>query len=288
MSETDAGPLIPRRRLGAAFRALRDARRETLQQTARSVMFSPSKLSRIENGQAGEPHPRDVRDLIAHFAPGEAETARLESLAEAGRVPGWWQVPPYSMPSRLDTFISYESAAARMESYVPAVVPWILQTPAYADAALRALAPHLAPAEREHQVEIRMERQRALRARANSPTLLFVIPEAVLHRRVGTRDEMRTQLTAMLDSYDDPAIDLHVIPFSAGIYEALEVTSLTVFLFADDADADVVALERVGFTQFLERPDDVAKYRNVVSGLEAHRLDRSRSRAFIARVRDQE
>ncbi len=288
MSETDAGPLIPRRRLGAAFRALREARRETLQQTAGSVMFSPSKLSRIENGQAGEPHPRDVRDLIAHFAPGEAETARLESLAEAGRVPGWWQVPPYSMQGRLDTFISYESAAARIESYVPAVVPWIVQTREYADAALRALAPHLAATEREHQVEIRMERQRALRARAQRPALLFVIPEAVLHRRVGTHLAMRAQLTAMLDAYEDPTLDLHVIPFAAGIYEALEVTSLTVFLFTDEADADVVALERVGFTQFLERPEDVAKYRRVVGGLAAHWLDRSRSRAFIARVRDQE
>lgn len=288
MNPTASGPLIPRRRLGAAFRALREKHEETLQQTARAVMFSPSKLSRIENGQAGEPHPRDVRDLIAHFGPDATETARLEALADAGRVLGWWQLAPYSMQGRLDTFISYESAAARMECYVPAVVPWILQTPAYADSALRGLAPHLDAAERQHQVDIRLERQRALRARADHPSLLLVVPEAVLHRRVGGTDTMRAQLTAMLDAYDDPTLDLHVIPFAAGVYEALEVTSLTVFLFDDDADADVVALERVGFTQFLERPDDVVKYRRVVAGLAAHWLDRSRSRAFIARVRDQE
>src|SRR5687767_7194771 len=123
VATADAGPLIPRRRLGAAFRELRVARGETLQQTATALLLSPSTLSRIENGLAGEPHPRDVRDLIDHFeVNGEYATA-LKDLAEAGRQPGWWQLPPYEFTGDIDTFISYESAASSIREYSPTLVP---------------------------------------------------------------------------------------------------------------------------------------------------------------------
>lgn len=286
MTTASTGPLIPRRRLGASFRELRDARSETLQQTAKALMFSPSKLSRIENGLAGEPHPRDVRDILAHFGVDGTDTgARLEELAEQGRIPGWWQVPPYEMPSRLDTFISYESAATRIESYVAAVVSGLLQTRAYATACIRGLAPHLDPQAVQAQVDLRMRRQEQLRLRRDAPTQLHVLPETVLHRRAGSLDVMAEQLDGLIAAFEDPLLDIHVIPFSAGIYEAIEVSNLTVFSFAEESDPDVAALERVQFIQFMDRPDTVDKYRRVISHLSNYWLDRAASRAFIERVR---
>jgi transcriptional regulator with XRE-family HTH domain len=285
VASANSGPLIPRRRLGAAFRELREARGETLQQTAKALMFSPSKLSRIENGLAGEPHPRDVRDLIAHFGLARSpQAARLEELAEAGRRPGWWQVPPYRMPARLDMLIAYESAASRIEAYQSTVAPGLLQTPDYARETIARVLPHLTPAEVEHQVEIRIERQRRLRGGQDPPTQVYVAPETILHRQVGTPKVMHDQLTALLEAYDDPHVDLHIIPFSAGIYEAVEMGLVTIYRFADGADSDIVCIERYQYTEFLDRPATISKYRRVIERLEKFRLDRDESRAFIERI----
>lgn len=286
MASANTGPLIPRRRLGAAFRELREARNETLQQTAKALMFSPSKLSRIENGLAGEPHPRDVRDLLAHFdLNGTDRSGQLEELAAAGRVPGWWQVSPYTMPSRLDTYISFENAASRIENYIPTVVPGLLQTEAYATEVLRRLAPRLSAGEIEQQVALRMARQRALRERDPAPELVLIAPETVLRRSVGDAAMMRGQLAALVDSYDDPQIDFRVIPFTAGLHPAME-GGYTLFHFEDPRDADVVALDTVSSTQFLDQEETVRKHRNTLQDLQKYWLGRTESRDFVRRFRD--
>jgi transcriptional regulator with XRE-family HTH domain len=286
VTTSNTGPLIPRRRLGAAFRELRDAKGETLQQTAKALMFSPSKLSRIENGLAGEPHPRDVRDLIAHFSLDDAERATaLEDLAAQGRVPGWWQVPPYAMPSRLDTFISYESSASRIDAYISLVVPGLLQTREYAAATLRRLVPLLSEREITDQVDLRERRRRELRERPEPPDLLFVIPETVLHRKVGTAQIMYDQLTAILDAIDDAGISFHVIPFEAGLYEAAESGMLTLFHFENEQDDDVVAIETRLSVFFVDQPTQVEENRRLFADAERYWLDRTDSRDFIERSR---
>jgi transcriptional regulator with XRE-family HTH domain len=287
VASANSGPLIPRRRLGAAFHQLREARGETLQQTAKALMFSPSKLSRIENGLAGEPHPRDVRDLIAHFGLTDTpDAAHLEDLAHDGRQPGWWQLAPYSMPSRVGMLIAYESAATRIAGYMPTVVPGLLQTPEYAKGVLERSAPHLSAAEVEHQVQVRMERQRRLSLREQPPRQWYVLPETILHRQVGTPATMRDQLGALLKASADPLIEFHVIPFSAGIYEAVELSTLYLFSFTPPDD-DLVVIERVRYIEFMDRPGTVAKYDTVLRKLSDYWLDQDRSRAFVAEIRQE-
>jgi transcriptional regulator with XRE-family HTH domain len=284
VTTSNTGPLIPRRRLGAAFKQLREARGETLQQTSKALMFSPSKLSRIENGSAGDPHPRDVRDLIGHFglaATGEA--ARLVELAEAGRVPGWWQVPPYDATGHLDTFISYESAAARIQEYSPIFVPGILQTRRYARQVFSRLLPDAADSEIDRLTEGRLERHRRLQRKDHPPDRQYVITEAVVRRLIGTAELMVEQLTELLDVFDDPHIELRLIPFSAGIYEAVSLTTTTVFEFASALDRDVVAIERIRHTEFFERSTTVEKYRAILDHLPDVYLSTADSKKFIER-----
>ena len=181
------GPLIPAWRFGGEIKRLRDVRGETLADTARGLMISTSKLSRIENGQ-GELRPRDVRDLLAYFDVGDSPTgAQLRDWAEQARVPGWWQDGAYQMPRRLDTFIAYENAASRIRGFVPNVVPGTLQTPEYARATLRRLVPRLTDTELDEQVELRMARRAALAERDPPPETVLVIPESVLHVSWGRR-----------------------------------------------------------------------------------------------------
>jgi transcriptional regulator with XRE-family HTH domain len=280
----DTGPLIPRRRLGSAFRELRESRGETLQQTAKAVMFSPSKLSRIENGVAGEPHPRDVRDLINHFGLAETtDAAYLAELAEAGRRPGWWQAPPFEFGGDLDTFISYESAASRIREYSGTVVPGLLQTRAYAREVFTTFRPDLTAAEIEQLVDGRMERQRRLTRRPVRAPRLHVSPETILHRRVGSPATMFEQLTVLLEAQDDPTVDFRIIPYSSGLYEGVDLTTVTLFEFESSKDDDVVAIERIRHTEFIDRHRVVAKYEEILGRLSDYWLDESASRDFVER-----
>ena len=55
-------PTVRRRELGALLRGLRLAKGLTVEQAAERLMFSMSKLSRMETGH-GVATPRDIRDL---------------------------------------------------------------------------------------------------------------------------------------------------------------------------------------------------------------------------------
>jgi transcriptional regulator with XRE-family HTH domain len=282
VTTSDTGPLIPRRRLGAAFKQLREARGETLQQTSKALLFSPSKLSRIENGSAGEPHPRDVRDLIAHFGINGSDAGSLEALAEAGRRPGWWQLPPYEFTGDLDTFISYESAASRISEYSPMMVSGLLQTPRYAREVVARVAPMWTDEQIDLMVTARLERQRRMRAKRTPRT--HVMDEVILHRLVGSRSIMREQLESLVEAFSDDHVGYHIVPHTAGLYEALELTTTTAFHFDSTDDQDIISIERIMYVDFLDREKAITKYKEILDRLSRYWLDESESRRFIERT----
>src|ERR1700751_2900124 len=59
-------PTVRRRELGALLRKLRTEKGLTVEQAAEQLMFSMSKLSRMETGH-GVPTRRDIRDLCALY-----------------------------------------------------------------------------------------------------------------------------------------------------------------------------------------------------------------------------
>lgn len=95
---------------------------------------------------------------------------------------------------------------------------------------------------------------------------------------------MRRQLTALTE---EPLIEVHVVPFAAGMYEAVELSTTTLFRFGDPTDPAVIAIERVQHMDFSDRPQTVAKYAAVLKHLQDYWLDRDRSRDFIEKVRDE-
>ena len=73
------GPVVTRRRLGGELRRLREGLGLKLEDVARSLECSPSKVSRLENGK-GVPRWRDVRDMLDVY--GVADGSRsLPALA---------------------------------------------------------------------------------------------------------------------------------------------------------------------------------------------------------------
>ena len=84
-------PTGRRRELGALLRRLRTEKGLTVEQAADRLLFSMSKLSRMETGH-GVATRRDIRDLCDLYGvTDEAERDHLMNLAVEGRQQGWWQ-----------------------------------------------------------------------------------------------------------------------------------------------------------------------------------------------------
>src|SRR4249920_3516066 len=78
-------PTVRRRELGALLRKLRTEKGLTVEQAAEQLMFSMSKLSRMETGH-GAPSRRDIRDLCDLYGvTDETERDRMKKLAEEGK-----------------------------------------------------------------------------------------------------------------------------------------------------------------------------------------------------------
>ncbi|WP_143517201.1 helix-turn-helix transcriptional regulator [Pseudonocardia sp. MH-G8] len=285
---TAPGPAGPRRRLGAELRRLRSRAGLHLEQVARQVPCSTSKVSRLETGK-GVPKPADVRRLMEIYRV-ESDTERdmLMRLVRDSREQGWWE--PYTEGVAPERFVldlsgrypALESEAVAVRTFDLSVLHGLLQTADYARAVMRALLPHHSRDEIEQLVRLRLARQQALR-RASAPLRYSaVLDEAVLSRLTGGTEVMAEQLSALLDVSELPGVSIHVLPFSVGVHRA-HFGRFVILEFDDAVASDVAYAEGPAGDHYLESQSDVDLYKDVFADAAARSLDRDASRALIAR-----
>lgn len=280
------GPLIPRRRIGAEFRRLREERGEQLKDTAAALVISASKLSRIETGQA-EPRPRDLKYLLDYFAiTGTPLSDEITRWTVQARARPWWVSQKFTMPARLEAYLSYESAATRIEEYEPNFIPGPLQTEEYARRVVSAVVPGLSASEADHQARLRRARREFLDSRDNPIQLVVAFPEEVLRRSLGDEQIRRGQLAALLTDCEDPRFEIHVLTDAAGIYPALDGGPFTIFHYADDRDLTTVALASVTGTEFSHERAVVDDCSERFFDLHRRWLSPTDSRTFIESARN--
>lgn len=280
---TDSGPTVRLRRLGSELRRLRDAAGFTLDQVGAEMECSGARISRMENGQV-KVHPRDVRDLLALYGV-EDEKLRdsLITLARQARQKGWWQTYGNVLSDTHTDFVSLENSAASLRTYQTQLVPGLLQTPEY----LRALAAadrRLADDEEETEkyIQARTVRQSVL-SREEPLRLWAILGEAVLHQQVGGAEVMRAQLRHLHTAAGSGNVTLQVLPFSNGAHAGM-MGPFVIFEFPDRADLDVVYLENLTSSLYLEDEAEIARYTEVFDHLRASALPTARSRKLIEQV----
>jgi transcriptional regulator with XRE-family HTH domain len=268
------GPVLPRKRIAAELKRLREAAGLTLEQVAEALLVSTSKLSRLENAQ-GSPQARDVRDLVNFYQiDGTELAARLTRWTRASHRQGWWADYSEAISNDLDTHIAYESEASVVRVYTIPALPALLQTPEYARAFYEDNEPWRDREEINALVELRTRRQASLATRAEQPPLKLVAitHESGLHQHIGSRQTMWAQLDHLVDRSTAANVDLRVLPFTA----PLPFTSTCMyayFEFSDSLDRDVVAIETHAGFRYIETTNRVAQYRRHYE----HLLDRSLS-----------
>ncbi|MFG3499029.1 helix-turn-helix domain-containing protein [Streptomyces sp. NPDC047928] len=284
MGGTRHGPAVRRRKLGEELRGLRLAAGLTSREAARLVGWHQSKVSRIETGTSGVTHVDVTRLLDAYGVDDLRLRALLETLAGAadGSRTGWWHAYRGVIPQQYRDFISLEAQACAARTLETSVVPGLLQTPAYARAVTRAALEGLPTQTVDSLVRVRIARQEVLRGE-RPLRLEAVVDEAVLRRQVGGPGVMREQLRALLEPARLPHVRLQVLPFATGGYVGLS-GSFVIFSFPNISDLDVVVLDHLTSSLYLERTEDLEAYGAAFRTMQAHALTPEDSLDLIAGI----
>ncbi|WP_406388350.1 helix-turn-helix domain-containing protein [Streptomyces sp. NBC_00887] len=278
------GPAVRRRKLGEELRSLRHTTGLTSREAARLLGWHQSKVSRIETGASGVT-PGDVTRLLDAY---DVDDVHLRSLLEVlagsagGGGTGWWHAYRGLIPPQYRDFISLESQAGAARTLETSVVPGLLQTAGYARAVTRSSLDGLPPGQLDSLVEVRLARQGVLYAQ-RPLELSVVLDEAVLRRGVGGPQVMREQLDHLAHAAQLPHVQLQLLPFEAGSYIGL-TGPFVIFSFPNISDLDVVVLDHLTSSLYLERREDLEAYSSAFRTMQAHALSPERSLDLIAAV----
>ncbi len=274
-------PTVRRRRLALELRRLREAARLTCEEVAERLECSASKISRVETGRVSV-SPRDVRDMLEIYGIPEGQRAGLVQLARDSRQKGWWHAYSDTIQPQYATYLGLESAASEIRIYEVSLIPGLLQTEDYARTVIGSGMVSSTPEDVERKVELLMARQPAL-TRAEPPKLWAVLDEAALRRRVGGGGLMRLQLEYLLGMGSLPNVAVQVIPFGGGAHPAMG-RPFVILVFPERVDPDVVYLEDLTSSLYLEDVDEVDRYNMFFNHLRATALSFDDSSALITSV----
>lgn len=259
------GPTVLRRLLGAQLRRLRERQGITREEAGYAIRASGSKMSRLELGRVGFKE-RDVADLLTLYGvTDETDRESLLALAQDANSPGWWHRYGDVLPGWFETYVGLEEAAALVRTYEVQFIPGLLQTEEYARAVISLGNSTAPPEEIEQRVSLRTTRQKLL-TRGDSPRLWAVVDEAALRRPIGGRDVMRGQIERLIEAAKLPGVILQVLPFRVGGHTA-EAGAFSILRFPESDLPDVVYVEQLTSSLYLDRRDDVDSYMEAMERL---------------------
>lgn len=262
----DIGSTVPRRQLGRLLRQFRNEAGVTLDAAAEALEYSRQKIWRIECG-LGSVRVLDVKAMCELYGVSAEMTEAMRGLAAETKSKGWWHAYGDAVPSWFELYVGLESAAASVRQYQETVIPGLLQTREYIQALARIDQPAVTDEDREHAVQVRLQRQNLLSRRLPKPPRLeAVISEAVLRRRVGGQSIMVGQLTALLEASERPNMSVRVVPLAAGPHLGAVAGSFVILNFPATKggraapEPSVVYSESLTGALYLDKPAELRAY----------------------------
>lgn len=187
---------------------------------------------------------------------------------------------PGSLAEHVDRLLVVETAADTIRAWHPALIPGILQTEAYAAAAIRGSAPALTDDMVESLAWARTRRIDTL-GRAPGRRARIVIGEAALHRPVGGPQALAEQLRHLLDvAALRPSLDLRVLPAKRDEHPAL-AGAFSLY----EGDRRSVFVETLMGGVVIDRPERALVYRDACDHAEDQAADPAASLRIIQRAR---
>ncbi|WKX73110.1 helix-turn-helix transcriptional regulator [Streptomyces sp. XD-27] len=275
-------PTVRRRRLGAELKRLREAAGVRMDDAAERIGCDKGKISRIENGRLGVRKLEMEALLDLYQAEGTRLRAALTALAREGRRKGWWQRYGDILGPEFQERLSIEADAVRILEYQNTLVPGLLQTPEYATELIRRRETAAARPERESYVAVRMARQ-GIFGGGSAPDYVCVLDEAALRREIGGPSVMAAQLRKLIEVSGPPELTIQVIPFAQGWHAGVE-GAFSICSYPDPMDLDVVNVDYLGASLYLEEKGAVEAHQAAFDQLRASALSPQRSMELISRT----
>ncbi|SDC12598.1 helix-turn-helix domain-containing protein [Streptomyces prasinopilosus] len=170
-----------------------------------------------------------------------------------------------------------ETLATKICEFAPALIPGLLQTPAYARAVTLAMNPFAPEETVDEKVAGRVERGRLLKD-ATRPVYWAILHENVLRIPVGGPAVMAEQLERVAELARDRSVLVQVLPYAAGAYPVM-TGDLRLMEF-DDAPATAYT-EAVYSGNLLDDPAVVQRAQSAYDLLRADALSPELSLALI-------
>jgi hypothetical protein len=274
----DREPTIRSRELGDGLRHAMEIARINGKDLADRLGWTPTKVSRLLTGRRGA-EEMEVAEFLAVCGIKGQERNRLLALCREQDTQSWFQQFGARLPGQIKTLIDHENQAGRISQFHALVVPGLLQTGTYARDLFSSSAT-VPTNEIDTRVAARAGRQ-TIFSRTERPECSFIIHEFVLRLPVGGAEVMSEQLHHLIRLSVRPYITIRVVPAEHGAHAG----SAGSFILLESPEFNpVVYLEGETSGLFLERPEEVAAYREVLRSLAAIALSEGESRDLIAAV----
>ncbi|MDX3455522.1 helix-turn-helix transcriptional regulator [Streptomyces sp. ME02-8801-2C] len=255
-------------RLGSILRGLREEGAHGSQgSVAGELDWSESKLSRIESGRLGI-GVEDLDVLLGRYGvKDQGLRTYVADLRRRGNVRGWETDIRSVVSAMYADYIGYESDASDAYNAQTTLIPGLLQTHDYAAAVISQLVPEMDEEEKYERLAIRDKRQQVF-DRPNPLVFWGVISESVFRHPVGGPAVMAAQFEHLLTLAKEypGTINIHVLPESSASHAAL-FGPFVVLSFPEQWEPDIVYLEGLTGTRFLEEPGEVRAYSRVFNRL---------------------
>ncbi|MEV6120045.1 helix-turn-helix transcriptional regulator [Streptomyces sp. NPDC052077] len=273
----EIGPSAPRMLLGRTLRARRLEHGLKLEDVARHMGCSGSKLSRIERGHHLFKEKDLLRLLFVYGVEEARERDRLLRLAELANQPTWWDRWSTVAPPYLQAVVSFEDMATRVKANDCVLLYGLLQTPAYAEALIRR-GPGGGGAQ---DALLRLGRARRERfAAAPGKNLICVVHESALLNPVGSPEIMAGQMEHLITLSRRRGHQVRVA--EQGRHYDLPVELGSTLLFDFEGRVPKVAYaENLDGGLFIQEEEMVDHRERAFDRLRAHALEPEASRSLL-------
>ncbi|MET8135637.1 MULTISPECIES: helix-turn-helix transcriptional regulator [unclassified Streptomyces] len=285
MSENRSGgsaPTVLRMVLGKRLRQLREQAGVSFEEAARALEVTALTVRRIEKAEVGLRIPY-VRELLRLYGVPAAEVDDFLALAREANQPGWWYKYRDVLPDWFSAYVSLESEASVIRLYEPHYVPGLLQTHDYATTLMRVGFPNEPEGDIARRVALRMKRQDLL-AKPEAPAVWAILDETVLRRPVGGPGVMRAQFDRLTEVLDMPKVRIQIMRFGVGAHPGA-FGPFHHFRFGFSELPDIVYTESLVGAVYVDRPDDVVSYLEVLDRMSVQAEPVARTRAILGELR---
>jgi len=246
--------------VGKEIRLAREAKGMSRLDLAKRFPVSESLVRWWETGRT-VPVEQYVKQLIKILDLPEMIQHVLDDLVSKEVAPEW-----------LGKWITIEARSTSLLTFVPLVLPGLLQSEEYARAVLRLGKE--SPLDVEERVEERLRRQSVL-AREDPPLYHAIVDEAAISRPVGSPKIMHDQLMHVVEVAERTEMTIvQVIPFRAGGHAGFGGGPIVLASFDGK---EVAYVDNALRGDVVEKPEDVAAIRRIWQKLSAKALSEDAS-----------